>query len=124
MEEKQSNEEVLSRRGFFKKAAKGALPFIGIFTVSNIITLAQDNAKSEQTGCQESSCFASCRGTCSGTCMRTCRGTCVTVCLEDPCGHQCKGFCIHTCKGSCKGTLTQIQKTDSIIHEKTDSIIH
>ena len=95
---KERNEEIQSRREFFKKAAKGALPILGavILASSPIISKAVEN---EPMGCYNS-CLTSCSGTCSGGCMG-CKGTCTGGC-EGICG----GNCTYTCSGGCSGSCT------------------
>ena len=75
---KQQNEELQSRREFFKKAAKGALPILGAIVLANAPVIAQA-AESTPNGCMG----------CQGTCMATCKGSCANS--------SCKG----TCYGSC-----------------------
>lgn len=89
---KERNEEIQSRREFFKKAAKGALPILGavLLASSPIISKATE---SEPMGCH--SCSGTCKGGCYGTCYGTCKGGCIG---------SCKGTCDGTCKGTCIGS--------------------
>lgn len=80
METKNKNEEIQSRREFFKKAAKVALPVVGAIALAN---LPIANAEA-QYGCL--GCGQSCRGTCSG-----------------PCTAACARSCSGSCSGSCRG---------------------
>ena len=144
--DKDKNEEIHSRREFFKHAAKKALPIVGLLAASNTI-FAQDTIKTKQKGCEESSCSSTCTSTCKGlcavacegTCRGTCRGTCYAACKGTcwGCGGTCNGTCkgcFGTCSGTCKMTSTSTNKTDTIIlqknkvdtiiPQKTDSIIH
>lgn len=84
------NEELQSRREFFKKAAKGALPILGAILLANapMITNAAD-VKAPM----------GCTGTCTGACYGSCKG-CSTTCTGT-CSHGCKG-CSTTCTGGCK----------------------
>ncbi len=68
------NEELQSRREFFKRAAKGALPILaGAALLSSPILSETANAMS-CAGCNNR-CMNSCFNTCHGTCSRTCSGT-------------------------------------------------
>ena len=74
MQKNKKNEELQSRREFFKRAAKGALPIIaGALLVSNPAISEAANAMS-CSGCNNR-CMNSCFNTCHGTCSRTCSGT-------------------------------------------------
>lgn len=63
-------EELQSRREFFKKAAKGALPILGAIVLANAPAFA-NAAKEAPVGCE--TCVGSCYG-CSGTCGGKCQG--------------------------------------------------
>ena len=76
MEKKNKNEELQSRREFFKKAAKGALPILGVIALSATPLLS--NAET------------------IGACPRSCGITCQTQCVNT-----CGGLCT-SCMGSCK----------------------
>ena len=93
---KERNEEIQSRREFFKKAAKGALPILGavILASSPIISKATET---EPMGCS-SGCWYSCYGTCKGYCEGLCEGGCKGTCTGS-----CVGTCITSCKSSCSG---------------------
>lgn len=80
MKQKKSNEELQSRREFFKKAAKAALPVVGAVVLAS---MPSDIFATNSTGCNG----------CSGGCT-SCTGTCM-------------GSCSSTCSGSCKGTSTK-----------------
>lgn len=100
MNKKNKQEEIQSRREFFKKAAKTALPVLGAVVLSSIPfteTKADyvNRFTGECTGCS-GSCQRSCSGTCSGSCEGGCQGSCVQGCQGN-----CKGDCYGTCKGSC-----------------------
>ena len=82
---KERNEEIQSRREFFKKAAKGALPILGavLLASSPIISKA---VESEPMGCSEYNCHVGCKNACE-SCKYTCEGS-------------CKGSCDRTCEYS------------------------
>ena len=71
MKKNGKNEELQSRREFFKRAAKGALPILaGAALLSSPILSETANAMS-CAGCNNR-CMNSCFNTCHGTCSRTC----------------------------------------------------
>jgi len=78
---------VISRREFFKGAAKKTLPILGAVALMNVPNVL-NAATTRATDC-ENSCYGSCSGSCSGTCEGGCKGDCKG---------QCKGFCEHTAK--------------------------
>lgn len=77
MKKRKKNEELQSRREFFKSAAKGALPILA-FTVlgSSLLTSCGDDDKN---GCGKS---------CSGSCDDGCTNNC-----DDLCGGDCWAYC-------------------------------
>lgn len=78
MHNNKKNEELQSRREFFKKAAKGALPILGAIVLANV-----PNALSAAGGCT----CASCVGGCGTACFQACANGCTTS----------------SCKGGCRG---------------------
>ena len=98
---KERNEGIQSRREFFKKAAKGALPILGavILASSPIISKAVENEPME--------CSWGCYNGCSGSCGRSCSYGCSSSC-SGSCSGGCKGgcsrSCSYTCSGSCSGS--------------------
>ena len=80
MEKKRKNEELQSRREFFKNAAKGALPILGAIVLASnpILSKAATHEGGKEMSCNLG-CYSSCDGTCSGGCMG-CRGTCTGGC--------------------------------------------
>lgn len=83
------NDEIQSRREFFKKAAKGILPIVGSIILMSTPSIA--NAVEVA--------HADCRYNCSGGC-NSCKGTCEWKCQDD-CSGSCKGTCKRTCKTGC-----------------------
>lgn len=69
MKKKKKNEELQSRREFFKNAAKGALPILA-FTVlgSSLLTSCGDDDKN--------GCGKSCSGSCEEDCQTVCEAWC------------------------------------------------
>lgn len=96
MNDKKKNEELQSRREFFKKAAKATLPVIGAIVLSTVPTFA--NAAKTPSGCQ-GTCIGMCYGSCKG-CQYTCSGTCSSGCKG--CQYTCSGTCSGSCKTSCQ----------------------
>ena len=84
MEKKKQNEELQSRRDFFKGAAKKVLPIIGIAALMSNPVIAKA-MKDEPMGCQYG-----CSGSCQG-----CRGTCTNACTG--CGSLCRQSCSSGC---------------------------
>lgn len=78
MEKNKKNEELQSRREFFKKAAKGALPILA-FTMlgSTILTACGDDDEPKPSGCGNS-----CSGGCAGGCSNDCDEICMTSCAN------------------------------------------
>lgn len=97
-EKKRKDEELQSRREFFKNAAKKALPFVAAIAMASnpIVAKAMEEAPMGCTGTCYGTCYGSCKG-CSTTCTGTCDGSCKYTCSTT-----CKG----TCDGSCKNTCT------------------
>lgn len=79
----ESQEQVQSRRDFFKEAGKKMLPMIGAAVLSS---LPFSECKA-QWGCNYS-CSSGCWGGCSGGCYRSC---------DTGCDGGCKGTCSGTC---------------------------
>ena len=98
---KKENNELQSRREFFKKAAKGALPILGavILASSPIISKAVEKETLDCNGSCYRSCYYGCDMTCMGTCKTTCQNTC-----EGTCKGSCLGGCTGSCSGGCSGS--------------------
>lgn len=80
-----NNENLQSRREFFKSAAKGALPILGISLFgTSILTSCEKEKEIITHGCN--GCSGSCSSGCSGSCDSSCSGSC------------------ESCTGSCDGT--------------------
>lgn len=73
MKKNAKNEELQSRREFFKKAAKGALPILGAIALASIPGIS--NAMS--TG---ACTCASCVGGCGTACFQNCAANCHIGC--------------------------------------------
>ncbi len=131
-ESKTEIDKVVSRRGFFKKAAGKVLPVIGTIFLSSIPSfISAIPSTSTPMNCN-GSCSGSCSGDCSGSCDTGCTGGCGIGCsgyCDNSCGYHCnsscKGSCNRTCTAqcrdgctNCKGTCSQICK--SYCHKMCD----
>lgn len=90
-----NNEELQSRREFFKKAAKATLPMIAAVALASApaIVNASEAAPMGCTGTCYGACYGGCKGcstTCTGTCSHSCRG-CSTTCTGGCSHYACKG---------------------------------
>lgn len=85
------NEELQSRREFFKSAAKAALPVIGAIVLANVPEVVH---AAGITGCG-----GSCRSYCTAQCQTTCKGLC-----DGGCGGGCGAGCTNGCKNGCKSS--------------------
>lgn len=104
MKNKKNNEELQSRREFFKKAAKGALPIIAATVLASApaIVKAAEPPMDCNYGCS-SGCLYYCSGGCSGTCEGSCSFGCSSTC-SGFCSGACKGMCQQSCYGSCSNS--------------------
>ena len=89
-EKTKKQEELQSRRHFYKKTVKGVLPIIGAIVLANSPLLAK--ADKIEMGCT-GTCYGTCKGSCEG-CRYTCTGDCKNACTS----------CRYTCSGGCKNT--------------------
>lgn len=83
MEKKNQNEELQSRREFFKKAAKGALPILGAIVLGPSLLSScdkddDDDNVQKPSGCN--GCSGSCSSSCSGSCDESCSAACAFNC--------------------------------------------
>lgn len=106
MDKEKKNEELLSRRGFFKKAAAAALPILAAtaFLSNPVVAKAAEpeiGTDAESNQCTYGSCAYSCSGSCSGSCSSSCGMGCSGSC-KGGCGG-CKGACRSSCSNACKG---------------------
>lgn len=99
MKKNEKNEELQSRREFFKKAAKGALPILGVIVLAGAPQILKATEK-KPMGCNQGcagGCYTACYG-CLHSCNRMCADNCNFNCIGG-----CKGGCAGTCSGSCTG---------------------
>lgn len=88
------NEELQSRREFFKKAAKGVLPILGAVVLAGAPAIVR--ATENPMGCTGGTCTGGCSGGCDYSCKFHCSSTCKGVC-SDSCSTTCKGVCRNAC---------------------------
>lgn len=74
MERNKKNEGLQSRREFFKKAAKDALPILGMVVLASASGVL--NAATDPMGCSSSSCSRGCADVCTAVCATTCNRSC------------------------------------------------
>lgn len=97
------DDNLQTRRDFFKKAAKSVLPILGAVVLLNNPTIAK--AAKTPMGCEDDVCEGTCMGSCQWSCKGTCQSSCMGGCME-ACGSTCKGTCNITCENYCQGTCT------------------
>lgn len=84
MKKSEKNEELQSRREFFKNAAKGALPILALTTFGPSI-LSSCSKDDDNGGCGKNcsgGCEKSCSGGCAGGCTNGCDDICMTSCAN------------------------------------------
>jgi len=93
------NNEIISRREFFKGAAKKALPIIGAVALMNVPIITKAAEATTKSGCNVGctmGCTGGCLG-CTGQCTGGCTGGCLGYCTS------CTGSCDGGCSGGCTG---------------------
>ena len=115
---KKTNEELQSRREFFKNAAKATLPILGALLVSSNSLIAK--AINDDAGyC--SHCNSNCTNGCRTGCHRGCGNNCYVNCEGythkyhpsgecATCKYNCAG-CQGQCSGTCSGTCSRTSYT-------------
>lgn len=80
------DEELQSRREFFKKTAQKALPILGIALFgTSILTSCEKDEPDDGGG--SSGCGNSCSGSCDDSCSGNCESDCAWGCSYDCRGH-------------------------------------
>ncbi len=101
MEKNKKNEELQSRRSFFKTAVKGILPVLGVMALAgtpqnvNAVSPLEDSMGCN-VGCSSGcyiECYTTCRVGCSG-CKGGCQGQCTAQCSRS-----CSGGCSVSSRG-------------------------
>lgn len=88
MKKNKKNGELQSRREFFKKAAKGALPILGFVMMASVSHVAK---AVQVTGC--SGCYDYCQKGCKSGCEGKCSDHCAKSCSDRNCMGGCRGGC-------------------------------
>ncbi len=96
MNNNKDDKELQSRREFFKKAVKGALPILGAIVLANAPVIAH-SAEDPPMGCT-GTCYGGCKNGCT-SCYTTCSGGCKNSCTS--CYTTCSGSCKNSCFGTC-----------------------
>lgn len=116
MKKQNEKEEIQSRREFFKNAAKGALPILGLVMLNSPIfantlqTVGKTPSGCNRDGCS-SFCSHGCTKGCEGGCDQSCKDDCNRSCSEscwDECRGSCSRSCRNTCEGKCSGFCTTL----------------
>ena len=109
------NEELQSRREFFKRTLQSVLPVLGVTILSNFfipkVYAECGGTYFDAINTRTGQCLG-CSGTCSGECRGTCSGSCTgsntqgnlqgnTGCRNNGCYGGCAGGCQGTCYRSC-----------------------
>lgn len=80
-----NQENLQSRREFFKSAAKAALPVIGAV----VLSIFPITTQATEVGCSSDGCSYTCKTSCQ---------------------RECKGYCRYGCKNTCSGTCSGSSK--------------
>lgn len=79
MKKSKKNEELQSRREFFKRAAKGALPILTLAMFGTVFSASSCEKEKESSGCGKS-CSGGCDDGCTNNCDSLCGGDCWAYC--------------------------------------------
>lgn len=106
-----NNEELQSRREFFKKAAKSTLPILAAVLMAAVPNITKASTSNFYCGGCQNDCTNGCRTSCHRSCWSSCglgcrgvshaygpRSICITC--KSYCS-SCTGQCTGTCSGSC-----------------------
>lgn len=100
-------EDIISRRQFFKKAAGYALPILAMGLAPSFLSSCEidEELPGDNLGCDscKNNCSETCKGGCIGQCSSSCYGTCSNTC-STTCKGGCSGSCSNTCLTSCKNS--------------------
>lgn len=82
MKKNGKNEELQSRREFFKKAATRSLPILAFAVLGTSLLTScdkdDDDYNNKPSGCN--GCSGSCDGSCAGSCDESCSAACAFNC--------------------------------------------
>lgn len=82
MEELMKDDELQSRRDFFKKTASNVLPFLGVVVLGSTLATSCDLLGDGDSSGSSSGCGKSCSGSCDGDCAGDCDDGCWTACIS------------------------------------------
>lgn len=108
MQPKKKNNEMLSRREFFKTAVQKTLPFMAALSLpSFILSCGGDDPINTPEGCTDctNSCLDSCSKVCSESCENGNNSTSCTDCGAG-CENTCSGECANNCETGCSETCS------------------
>lgn len=100
MKDNKQNEELQTRREFFKEASRKALPLLAFAALGSTV-LASCEKESTSSTRSSSSSSSGCKGGCSGSCSSSCSGDCDGGCTnncDSLCGGDCWAYCESTYK--------------------------
>lgn len=87
----EDDETLMSRRSFFRKAARSILPMVAMVTIGPGLLSSCGGGGSDEP---EGGCVG-----CSKNCMNECKG--IVYKVDSSCKSNCYHFCFSNCKGSC-----------------------
>ncbi len=94
-------DELISRRLFFKKAAKTAIPLLaGVSVMPYFISCGKDLSIEDAILQRETGCSSYCTSSCSGSSTSSGCASCSTGCISS-CGSGCNNGCGSACSNSC-----------------------
>ena len=107
MKRKKQNNELLSRREFFKRTAQKTLPFMAALSLpSFLFSCGDDDPINNAEGCTD------CTNSCSDSCSKVCMDNCENGNNNNASGcSDCSNNCSNTCSGSAKGNVGNIEYT-------------
>ena len=109
------NDDVISRRRFFRRAANMIIPALGLAMLPQLFTSCEIDEPypgSITTGCNGScsgkcstSCAIGCATSCTADCRTLCKGNAITI--PSSCNHSCKSKCYGSCASTCSSQTTR-----------------
>lgn len=119
MNNKNKHKELLTRREFFRKAAKGTLPFIAAMTLPSFLSsCGGGNDDPINTGCD--GCSGSCEAVCQESCSAGCKESCTNSNANSSCS-DCSATCESGCKEECSNTCKNSAKDNNDNSEENDN---
>lgn len=95
---KKDNNDIISRRKFFKKAAGVVIPAIALTALPNLLSsceIDEEELPKTNTGC------SACKGTCGTSCATSCSDKCSYSGCKSQCTTTCSGTCVSSCSVGC-----------------------